>query len=460
MSERTAEVVICGAGIAGISVAYHLTVNFGVRDVLLVDEGSPLSLTSDKSTECYRNWWPGPGSAMVDLMNRSIDILEELAIGTGNAFNLNRRGYLFATADPDRAQVFRQTAEEAAELGAGPVRFHTGGSGEPTYQPAPPDGYEGQPTGADLITDPVMIREHFPYLSPETIAVVHPRRAGWFSAQQLGRLMLERARQHGARLEQAHVSAVRIEGGRVAGVDLETSAGPRSVASRTFVIAAGPHLRTVGEMIGVHLPVFSEYHAKVAISDHLGVVPRAAPLLIWSDSQRLPWSAEEKETLAESDETRWLLDTFPQGVHARPEGPQGSPIVLILWTYHTDAVEPVFPPPVDPDYPEIALRGLSTMIPGLRGYFGRLPKPTVDGGYYTKTQENRPLIGRLPVRGAYIIGALSGYGVMASPGAGDLLARHIVGHELPSYATAFSLERYDDPEYQQLLKTWRTTGQL
>jgi glycine/D-amino acid oxidase-like deaminating enzyme len=115
---------------------------------------------------------------------------------------------------------------------------------------------------------------------------------------------------------------------------------------------------------------------------------------------------------------------------------------------------------VDPDYPEIALRGLSTMIPGLRGYFGRLPKPTVDGGYYTKTQENRPLIGRLPVRGAYIIGALSGYGVMASPGAGDLLARHIVGHELPSYATAFSLERYDDPEYQQLLKTWRTTGQL
>src|SRR5256886_11256899 len=36
---------------------------------------SPLSLTSDKSTECYRNWWPGPGDDMVALMNRSIDLL-------------------------------------------------------------------------------------------------------------------------------------------------------------------------------------------------------------------------------------------------------------------------------------------------------------------------------------------------------------------------------------------------
>jgi glycine/D-amino acid oxidase-like deaminating enzyme len=71
-----ADVVICGAGIAGISAAYHLSVRHGMKNVLLVDEGAPLSLTSDKSTECYRNFWPGPGDAMVSLMNRSIDIME------------------------------------------------------------------------------------------------------------------------------------------------------------------------------------------------------------------------------------------------------------------------------------------------------------------------------------------------------------------------------------------------
>ena len=61
--QRTADAVICGAGIAGIATAYHLTVGHGLRRVLLVDPRPPLSLTSDKSTECYRNWWPGPGNA-------------------------------------------------------------------------------------------------------------------------------------------------------------------------------------------------------------------------------------------------------------------------------------------------------------------------------------------------------------------------------------------------------------
>ncbi len=460
LTDTTAEIVICGAGIAGISAAYHLSTRFDVRDILLVDEGPPLSLTSDKSTECYRNWWPGPGSAMVELMNRSIDLLEEVADATGNAIHLNRRGYLFATADPRRVEDFRRTAEEATALGAGPMRLHTGAPGEPSYEPPPPDGFHGQPTGADLITDNRLLREHFAYLSPETVAVVQPRRAGWFSAQQLGGHLLAQARQRGVRLENARISGVRLDGDRISAVELDGPNGRRSVSTRCFVIAAGPHLRLVGRMIGVELPVYSEYHAKVAIPDRLGVVPRGAPLLIWSDEQRLPWSDEEKQVLAESQDTRWLLDTFPQGVHARPEGPEGSPIVLILWTYHTEPVEPVFPPPIDPDYPEIAIRGLATMIPGLRQYFERLPKPSIDGGYYTKTQENRPLIGPLPVPGAYVIGALSGFGLMASMAAGELLARHIVGGELPGYASAFGLERYEDPAYQELLKNWGTTGQL
>src|SRR3989337_2847841 len=98
MSGKTADVVICGGGIAGIAAAYHLAVRRGITDVVLVDERPPLSLTSHKSTECYRNWWPGPGDAMVALMNRSIDLLEELARASGNVFRMNRRGDLFATA--------------------------------------------------------------------------------------------------------------------------------------------------------------------------------------------------------------------------------------------------------------------------------------------------------------------------------------------------------------------------
>jgi glycine/D-amino acid oxidase-like deaminating enzyme len=100
------------------------------------------------------------------------------------------------------------------------------------------------------------------------------------------------------------------------------------------------------------------------------------------------------------------------------------------------------------------------MLPGLRAYFGRAPRPVVDGGYYLKTRENRPLIGPLPIRGAYVLGALSGYGLMASAAAGEILAAHVTGETTPAYADAFLLERYEDPAYQALLENWGTTGQL
>jgi glycine/D-amino acid oxidase-like deaminating enzyme len=460
MPQETADAVICGAGIAGIAAAYHLTITYGLDNVVMVDPRAPLSLTSDKSTECYRNWWPGPGDSMVSLMNRSIDIMEQLAHETGNVFQLNRRGYLFATSDPARIADFKAVAEEAAQLGAGPARYHTGQPGEPVYVPAPTHGFESQSTGADIILDPNIIQQHFPYLPANTVAVVHARRAGWFSAQQFGMTMLERARQQGARLLDAQVDGVQINGDRVEAVRLSSSSGPTTISTPNFVVAAGPFLKEVGQMVGVDLPVFSECHVKVAFKDYLGAVPREAPLVIWTDPQHLPWSSEERAALAQSEETQYMLDEFPAGIHARPEGGIDSDIVLILWTYDTDPVEPVFPLTHDPYYPEIVLRGLSTVFSGLRAYFDRMPKPVVDGGYYTKTRENRPLTGPLPVEGAYVLGALSGFGLMAAPALGELLAAHITKSDLPHHAPAFALERYQDPGYQSLLEDWSGAGQL
>ncbi|MFB0508729.1 MAG: NAD(P)/FAD-dependent oxidoreductase [Thermodesulfobacteriota bacterium] len=460
MTNSTADVVICGAGIAGISAAYHLTVKHGIKNVVLIDEQAPLSVTSDKSTECYRNWWPGPGDAMVSLMNRSIDILEDLANESNNLFLLNRRGYVFATANRARIADFKRIAEEAAELGAGPVRYHRGQPDDPAYSPSSVQGFENQLTGSDIILDPAIIRKHFPYLSEHTIALVHARRCGWLSAQQMGMYMLERARERGTRLLEAQVEGVEVIGDRVRSVRLSEGSTPGTISTHNFVNAAGPFLKEVGQMVEVDLPVFHELHAKVAFKDTLGAVPRDAPLIIWTDPMSLLWSEEERSMLAESEDTKWLLDEFPSGVHARPEGGSDSNIVLIIWTYDIIPVEPVFPISFDPYYAEIAMRGLASMIPEMKAYFGRMPKPLVDGGYYTKTRENRPLIGPLPVEGAYVIGALSGFGIMAGCASGELLAAHVTGSELPHYAPAFRLERYEDLEYQKLLESWSETGQL
>ena len=451
MTSRTAEVVICGAGIAGIATAFHL-VRQGVSDVLLVDERPPLSLTSDKSTECYRNLWPGPGDAMVAAMNRSIDLLEELARESGNVFRMNRRGYLFATADPARAARFIESAREAAILGSGAARIHASAGSD--YRPSPADGFEDQPVGVDVITDRALIRRYFPYLADDTLAVFHGRRCGWLSGQQLGMHMLERARDKGVRLVSGRVEAITTGGGRVSGVTVSGT----TVATARVVNAAGPFLAPVGRMLGVDLPVYCEQHAKVAFADTLGAMPREAPMLIWADPVRVAWSDDERAALATTRPD--LLEELPTGVHGRPEGGGDSPIVLLLWTYHLDPVEPVFPMTFDPAYTELVIRGMTRLVPAFARYADRLPRAVVDGGYYTKTRENRFLAGPLPVEGAYVCGALGGYGLMAANVAGELVASHVTGRPLPPYAPAFTLARYDDPEYRAVLDRWGDSGQL
>lgn len=449
---QTAEVVICGAGIAGVAAAHFLS-KAGIKNILLLDERSPLSLTSDRSTECYRNWWPNV--EMLALINRSIDLMEALADESGNVFQLNRRGYLYVTAEESRIPEMVATSRTPSSLGAGPTRVHS--SAGSSYEPAPVDGFHNQPTGADLLIGNELIRKYFPYLTERAVAALHVRRAGWLSAQQLGMYLLETARPRGVRFESARVTSVEMANNRVNGVRL--GSGER-VDSPIFINAAGPYLKEVGNLIGVDLPVHTELHLKAAIKDSLGVVGRNAPLLIWTDPQLLAWEEEDRVALAAEEKTRWLTEMFPAGAHTRPEGAGESQTILMLWEYQTRVMEPVWPPKLDEQYPEVAIRGLTAMLPRMQEYFSRVPRPQLDGGYYTKTRENLPLVGPTDVDGAYVVGAVSGYGIMSACAVGELLAAHISRAELPSYAKAFELSRYRDSDYTKKLEHWDKSGQL
>ncbi|MFV1961734.1 MAG: FAD-dependent oxidoreductase, partial [Acidimicrobiia bacterium] len=83
-----------------------------------------------------------------------------------------------------------------------------------------------------------------------------------------------------------------------------------------------------------------------------------------------------------------------------------------------------------------------------------------DGGYYTKTRENRPLIGPCGPEGFHVVAGLSGFGVMVAAGAGDLLASHVTGRSLPNYAESFLLSRYDDSRYMAEIQALEDSGQL
>ncbi|MEF3274974.1 MAG: FAD-binding oxidoreductase [Chloroflexus sp.] len=456
---NTAKIVICGAGIAGIALAHQLATVCGWRGIVLVEAGDPLALTSDKSTECYRDWWPD--RAMVALMNRSIERLEMLAAASGNRIRLNRRGYLYATADERRVAQWRAQAAAAAQYGNGPLRIHDRADAE--YQPINAHDWRAAPAGADLLLDPDLIQRHFPGLSPAIVAVLHTRRCGWLSAQQLGALLLEEARMAGVTLVRGQLTAIEQHGGRISGVTVAAPGRTLHITTSRVVNAAGPHLAAVSDLLGIDLPVHNQLHLKAAFTDHLGVIPRNAPLLIWSDPVDLGWSEQERSDLRADPATAWLADPLPAGVHCRPEGEGSSQQVLLLWDYHPH--DPTmrtarFPLPLDDTFFELALRGMAVMLPGLRPYLQRLPRAYLDGGYYTCTPENRPLIGPLPVEGAYVIGALGGFGIMAACAAAELLAAHIVGTHLPAYAADFHPARYDDPGYRAQLAQWGETGQL
>ena len=264
------------------------------------------------------------------------------------------------------------------------------------------------------------------------------------------------------------------------------------VACGAFVNAAGPFLKQThlavlgaagaaapGGAAASALPVACE----VVFRDVLNVIPRDAPQAILIDRAAPKWLPEELDYVAETvsreaaDRAQSLMGG---GAHFRPYGGEESNAVLMLWEAWHHGVEPSEPPPEAADqyldramYPDVALRGLAQLVPGLAAYFdegeraalararGGAPlaeskEPFVDGGYYTKTLENHPLVGPMPgpggkgrVDNGFVCGAVSGYGIMASHAAGELCAAHAAGGALPAYAELMSPLRYQSDAFMR-----------
>jgi len=273
--------------------------------------------------------------------------------------------------------------------------------------------------------------------------------------------LLGEARKLGVRELRAELVAIEQDHHGVKAVEVITPSGKERIETRKLINAAGPFAPHVAAMLGIELSVVSVLQQKVAMQDHLGVVARDAPFTIIMDEQYLDWSEDERQLLQSEPEYQWLLDKFPGGLHIKPEGGKDSPWIKLGWAFSRTIEQPVWEPEGTPEFPDIVLRGASKLIPGLKQYVGNTPKPVVHyAGYYTKTRENLPTIGPLSIEGAYIVGALSGFGTMASCAAGELVAAWVASTELPDYAQQLSLARYDDPAYVASLASVQLDGEL
>jgi glycine/D-amino acid oxidase-like deaminating enzyme len=250
-------------------------------------------------------------------------------------------------------------------------------------------------------------------------------------------------RAEGARLSRAEVKS--IAGRSPFTLELATDKGSSKLRAESIVNAAGPFLRDIGAMLGEDIPVKCVYQQKISFQDREGAIPRDMPFTIDLDGQELAWSDEDRELLAGDPATRRLVEPMNGGIHCRPDGPVDGTWIKLGWAYNEKASEPHGEEPIDPQFPDTVLRGASRLNPKLAAYIGRLPRGAHHyGGYYTMTEENWPLIGKMNAQGAFIAGALSGYGSMAACSTGALCAAWVVGREIPEYAKALSSDRYAD----------------
>lgn len=451
-SAGTYDTAIIGAGSIGIAVAYYLTMQYGVSHLVLIDTGNPMSLTSAQSGENYRNWWPHP--VMTAFTDHSIDLLEEIARAADNRIHMTRRGYALATRRVAPGDLFDDLHRGYGDKAGDKLRLHE--PGEPSsYRPAASGDWQTAPDGVDILADRTLIRRHFPSFAPEIATVIHIRRAGDISAQQLGQFMLEAIRARGGQLQRGRVTAIEKAAGFL--LHVEGPDGRTILDADRLVNAAGPFIGQIAAMLGETLSVGNVYQQKIAFEDREGSIPRSMPFSIDLDDQTLAWTEDERIMLASDPATAMLLNPMPGGIHCRPEGGDRGSWIKIGWAYNQASSKPTEEPPLDPHFPDIVLRAASRLNPSLRPYIGHLPRGARHyGGHYTMTPENWPLIGPLQTPGAFIAGALSGFGTMAACATGAVCAAWAAGGDLPAYAHALSPARYGN---SALMAELQTTGQ-
>jgi len=238
-----------------------------------------------------------------------------------------------------------------------------------------------------------------------------------------------------------------------------------TVEAEQIVNAAGPFANHIAGLLGESLPVTNLFQQKVAFEDRLGAIRRDMPFSIDLDAKTLSWTDEERELLADDPDLAWLTETLPGGTHCRPDGGPKGKWVKLGWAYNQQTSEPqedlANEPTSDPQFPEIVMRGAAEFIPALRPYIDEPPaRYSHYGGYYTMTEENWPLIGPMATDGAFMVAALSGFGSMSACAAGSLCASWMAGGDLPDYATALSVARYDDDALMQELANATSKGIL
>ena len=248
--QKSADVIIIGAGVTGCSIAWHLGL-LGIRDVLLIEKlpGAGQGSTA-KANGGIRAQWSTPVNIRQALY--SISAYERFQEETGGDCGLVQAGYLFMTATEEGEQSLRGSFDLQQRLGV-PNRWLA----------------------------PKEIAELAPYVRSDDLrgGTFSPK-DGFIDPHGTTQGYLQAASRQGARLlADTEVLEVTREAGRATGI---RTAGENYLAG-AVVNAAGPFAGLVAERAGTRIPV-EPYKRMLACTEEIGVAPPRIPMTIDLDT--------------------------------------------------------------------------------------------------------------------------------------------------------------------------------
>jgi sarcosine oxidase subunit beta len=244
---ETAEVVIVGAGIMGVSTAYHLA-RLGVGPVVVLERDTVCSGSTALASGGIRHQYAN--RLGVELTTHSIVTYERFQDEFGVDPNFRQHGYLILIATDEELATARRSVALQRSLGV----------------------------DVELL-DAAATRALCPYLNTDDLlGATYTPRDGYADPYLCATAIAARARDLGVVIKQQHeVHGFLLEGDRVLGVT--TAAG--SFAARATVIATGAWSGVVGRLADVDIPVRPHRRHKFMTAPFPAArIPAATPFVI------------------------------------------------------------------------------------------------------------------------------------------------------------------------------------
>jgi heterotetrameric sarcosine oxidase gamma subunit len=363
-------VVVIGGGIAGCSVAYHLT-KLGWRDVLLLER---------RDISCGTTWHAAglvgqlrATQNLTRLAKYGGDLYERLEAETGQATGFRRPGSLSLARNAERMHELKRLASMARCFDV----------------------------DVEVIT-PAEAGRRWPLMrTDDLVGALWLPRDGRTNPIDTTLALAKGARLGGATiLENVAVTGIRVENGRVAGV--RTTGG--EVACEAVVNCAGMWARNVGLMAGVTVPLHASEHFYIVTEPMAGVTP---DLPVLRDTDGYIYVREEVGGL--------LMGGFEPV--AKPWGMDGI---------RDDFAFSLLPE--DWEHFQVLMEQALIRIPALE----TAPVRRHVNGPESFTPDGRYLLGEAPeCRNFFVAAGFNSIGIASGAGAGRAVAEWVVGGEPP-----------------------------